>query len=300
MPLNAANSLKLDVVLRKGMRALKKRLSPVLALSTVMRDQTLTETNTVRVPFYPLETLASKDFDGAYEFDGGDANVNAKTVVVDKRKYQALSFTSKELARNSVVDLSLVMMLKVEKLAKDVLDDVFSVVTAANYGAAVFTGAASTFDRTDLTDIRVALSQADWPDFARALVLESAYDGALTKDLIQVSQQGTDNTLRTGSNGRVLNFDTFEHPNMPTNGENLVGFACLPYAICAAFAPIEPAPEVRDHLFDYRRIVDPETNLTLEYRAWGDPDSDTAKRTIEVNYGYALGDPAQGKRLLSA
>lgn len=297
--LNAAASLKLDKVLREGMRALERRLSPVLALSTVMRNEVLTETNTIQVPFYPLETLASKNFDGSYEFDGGDANLNAKNVTVNKRKYQALSFTSKELARNSVVDLNRVLQLKIEKLAEDVLDDVWSVFTAADYGAAIFTGAASGFDRDDLADVRTDLNQAHWPQAGRSLILESDYEGALIKDLNTVGQNGTEGALRQGSTGRLLGFDLFDHPNMPTNGENLVGMALLPYAACVAFAPIEPAEEVRHMISDYRKFVG-KSGLTMEYRAWGDPDSDRVKRTIEVNYGYAKGDTAQGKRFVSA
>src|ERR1044071_7581011 len=125
MALTVASALKLDKIMRIGLRALKKRLSPVLQFSTVMRDQVLTETDTIQVPFYPLETLTSKDFDGSYDFTGGDANVNNRPVVVDGRKYQPLEFTSKELARNSIVDLGMVLTLKIEKLAEDVLNDIF-------------------------------------------------------------------------------------------------------------------------------------------------------------------------------
>lgn len=298
--LSAASALKLDVILRNGIRALKKRLSPVLAFSTVMRSQVLTETNKVQVPFYALETLTSKDFDGSYSFVGADGTVAAREVEVNKRKYQPLEFTSKELRRNSAVDLNMVMMLKIEKLAEDVLNDIASVITNANFGAAIFTGAASGFDRTDVSGIRTDLSQVNWPHAGRSLVLESDYEGALVNDIITVATDGGDNVRREGSVGRLLGFDIFEHPNMPGNGENLVGYTALPYAILAAFSPIEPAEEVKDNLSDYRIITDPDTGLSLEYRSWGDPNSDTARRVIEVNYGYAKGDAAQLKRLVSA
>ncbi len=300
MALNAAAGLKLDTILNKAARALGKRLSPVLALSTVMRDQMLTETDKVKVPFYSLETLASKDFDGSYSFAGADGGPgSSKDVTVNKRKYQALEFTSKELRRNSVVDLNRVLALKVEKLGEDVLNDIWSLVTLANFGAAIFTGAASAFDRDDAVDIKTGCSQANWPSAARSLVLESAYTGALAKDLNAVDTQDGDNVRREGSIGRTAGFDVFEHPNMPENDEHLVGCAILPFSILTAFSPIEPADEVRDNLSDYRIYTDPATGISLEYRSWGDPDSDKAKRVVEVNYGYALGDAAQLKRLVS-
>src|SRR5690606_20573124 len=130
------------------------------------------------------------------------------------------------------------------------------------------------------------------------LLLESAFEGALNKDLLDVDKSGTDSALRDGVTGRLSGFDILDHPGMPENGERLVGCAILPYAILTAFAPIPPASEVREKLSDYRKVTDVETGLTLEYRAWGDADSDSAKRTIEINYGYAKGDPAQLKRII--
>lgn len=300
MALSAASGLKLDTILRQGARALAKRLSPVLALSTVMRDQMLTETNVVKVPFYSLESLASKDFDGSYSFVGADGGPgSSKDVTVNKRKYQPLEFTSKELRRNSVVDLNLVLQLKIEKLAEDVLNDIFSVVTIANFGAAIFTGAASTFDRDDAVDLGVTVSQANWPNAGRSLILESAYVGALVKDMNAVDTAQGDNLRTEGRIGRTGGWDLFEHPNMPTNVENRVGVALLPFALLTAFSPIEPADEVRDNMSDYRIYTEP-NGLSLEYRSWGDPNSDTARRVIEVNYGKAIGDTAQGKILVSA
>lgn len=295
--LTVANSLKLDKVMREGLRALKHRLSPVLALSTVFRDQALTETETVRVPFYPLETMSSKDFNGSYSGHGGNANVNALDVTVNKRKYQVLEFTSKELARNSIVDLNRVMALKIEKLAEDVLTDIFSVVTLADYGAAILDTTAANFTRDDVADMRTTLTAAHWPATGRSLLLDSAWEGALVKDLLQVDKSGTDSALREGSVGRLVGFDIFDHPNMPNNGEKLVGCAIMPYAILAAFSPIEPAPAVRKMMVDYRKYTDADSGLTLEYREFGDAYSDSAMQVIEVNYGYKKGDTAQLKRI---
>jgi hypothetical protein len=296
--LNPGAALKLDKIMRDGMRALKKRLSPVMALSTVFRDQVLTETDTIRVPYYSLETLTSKDFDGSYDFSNADGGNSSKSVTVNQRKYQPLEFTSKELARNSVLDLNKILMLKIEKLADDVLNDIFSIVTLANFGGPIFKGDASGFDRTDLSGIRTKLTTGyNWPSAGRSLILDSDYEGALVTDQLNVNTTGTDAALRNGAVGRLLNFDIFDHPNMPANSEHLVGCAILPYAILCAFAPIAPADEIPTI---YRAYTDPESQLTLEYRAWGDPDSDSAKRTIEVNYGYAKGDGAQLKRFVDA
>jgi hypothetical protein len=296
--LSGSASLKLDTIMWEAVRALKKRLSPVLALSHVFRNVPLTETDTIKVPLYPLETLESKDFDGSYDFDGADAANSFKEVMVNKRKYQPLEFTSKELRRNTVLDLNLVMALKVEKLAEDVLNDIWSVVKRDPFGDPIIPAlAADAFDRSDVNAIRTALNQAHWPQAGRALVLESAYEGALVGDMLNVQTVGTDLPLREGAVGRLVGFDIFDHPGMPENDELLVGAALLPYAILTAFSPIEPGEEVRQAMSDYRLYADKETGLTLEYRSWGDPTGDKCKRLVEVNYGYDKGDAAQLKRI---
>jgi hypothetical protein len=74
----------------------------------------------------------------------------------------------------------------------------------------------------------------------------------------------------------------------------------LPEALLVAFSPVQPAPAVRSHLTAYETVTDPETGLTIEYRSWGDPDTDTEKSVMEVNYGFAKGHEAALKRIVSA
>jgi hypothetical protein len=47
-------------------------------------------------------------------------------------------------------------------------------------------------------------------------------------------------------------------------------------------------------------VQDPDTGIYIEYRAWGDPDSDSFKEVIECNYGFAMGEAAALKRMVSA
>jgi hypothetical protein len=54
------------------------------------------------------------------------------------------------------------------------------------------------------------------------------------------------------------------------------------------------------NVVNYQSVTDPETGLTVEYRSWADADTDSTKDVIEVNYGYARGDAAAIKRIVSA
>jgi hypothetical protein len=298
--ITVGSELQLNVLLDAALRGLRKTLLPVIAFSTVFRDVMLKGTDKVAVPYYPIESAVSKDFTGTYEFDDGD--VQSREVTVDNRKYQSLSFTSAELARQPHIKLEEIGMAKGAKLGEDVLTDILSLATLANFGAHIFAGAASSFDTEAVADIRTALNQANWPKSGRALILDTAYDGNLVKDepLLHADKAGTNRVLMSGDVVPFMGFDRYFDTNMiPANGETLVGMAVFSSAILTAFSPIEPAPDVRANMTEYQTVTDPETQLTLEYRAWGDPDHDTSKRVIECNYGFALGEANALKRIVT-
>lgn len=69
---NIASGLKRAVILKSAMEAFKHRLVSLGLFSTVFRDVPLEGSNDIEVPYYPLETAASKDYDGSYKFDEGD------------------------------------------------------------------------------------------------------------------------------------------------------------------------------------------------------------------------------------
>ena len=184
--------------------------------------------------------------------------------------------------------------MRAEKLAEDVIADIFSVVTKANFGASVKNVASTAFNSDDVTDIRGAANTAMWPKVGRSLILNDVYDTALFKDgdVKLTYAVGSDQTIREGEIGRLLGFNYHDSPVFPDNGEGLAGVAAFPSALLIAFSPITPHPDVRARLSRYEIMSDPDTGLSIEYRAWGSAGMDTANATIEVNYGSGFGEQA--------
>lgn len=301
MPLTASASLKLDKVLETALVAFKRRLMPLSAFSTRFEAREVPKDKQIHVPFVPLESTASVDWNPANGYGDGDFNIQSLPVPVNKRKYQILSWRSGDLLGLPIDALALSITQKTDKLAADVIADICSAITAANYGAPIIPGiAAAAFDSDEVQDISTALTTANWPRLGRALVMNEIYAGALAKDpaIKNAAASGSDRALREGTLGRIAGFDIFDGA-VPDNGEDLVGFAAMPSALLIASAPIEPEEEVRKQLSDYRVVTDPDTGLTLTYRAWGSADFDKAKRVVEFGYGYAKGDAAQLKRIVS-
>jgi hypothetical protein len=294
-------ALNLNTILDFTLRAFKRAVIPLTAFATVFRDVQLMGTDKVEVPYYPLATAASKDFDKCYVFDD-DSNKEKREITINKRKYQSWTATGREIARLPQLKLEQIGTMYGEKLAYDILQDIFSVITAANYGAAAFTGAASTFDSDDVTALAVVADNIPWPKVGRSMIVKPEYKGNLflDGDVRLEYAYGDNGVIRDDRLPRVGGFDFDWTPGIPANGENLVGFISYVSAILIGFSPIAPPPMARKLMEEYQIVTDPDTDISLEYRAWGDPGCDADLHVIEANYGYAKGEADALRRFVSA
>jgi hypothetical protein len=295
--ISVPSALKLDQILQgAAIKALKRQLIPLLALSTVFRDVPLKGTDQVQVPFIPLAGNASIDFDYDVGYEAGNGTLQTIPIQITKRKYQTLGITSYQLARQPILELEEIIVKMVEKLAEDVITDIFSQVTPTGFPGQLVTLASGSWDSDTIGDtLRQAASALMWPKMGRSLITSPAVDGALFTDSAfkAAYAYGENSVIKDGELPRAFGFNYASAPVFPDNGVNLNAFAALKYAILTAFAPIPPTRAVRSVMVDYRTATDAETGLTLEYRLFGSAQGDTETHTIEVNYGSAIGDPAQ-------
>ena len=294
-----STELKRQVILQEAIEGFAIALLPLNAFSTVLGGITLEGTNKVNVPFVDVVGTASTSFSSSYTM--GDTTTAQREVNVNQRLYQAFSWTSDELRRQPALNILTHVKKRVERLGYDVVQSVLGNVTAANFGAASFTGAAAGFDSDDIAELAGVCSAANWGNM-RSLILSVTYHTALLKDSGIKSALGYGGTegIRTGRPPRINGFDIYEANFIPSNSENLVGMAANPAGLLFVNAPIAPTPEVLQNLSQYEAVVDPATNATIEFRRWGSPDSDATKQVIECNFGSAYGNAAAIKRLVSA
>lgn len=279
------------------MEEFKHKLISLGLFSTVLNNLPLQGNNEIEIPYVPLATSASKDFDGTYKFDKGD--LESIKVKVNKRKYQSLTYTSEEKARQPYFDPITLGRLKGAKLAEDVLLDILSVVTQENFGDAILTSTASNFDSDDIIDLETKIDELEWPDSPRGMLLKSSYLANVKKDIKDSGGIGNFGFSGLGNLPNLLGFSFSKFNRLPDNGEYLQGFIVYPSAILVALSPITPTANVMKQLSTYTTYTDPQTGLTLEYRAWGDADTDASKEIIECNYGFGVGEKAALKRIVS-
>lgn len=294
--------LKRDLLLDKAMRAFRNRILPIMAFARKFEGVPLQGTNIVQVPYYPLATGTSSDFvDGTGYTTAQSQTAQTRPVTVNKRKYRMMDFSSKDVARQPFLDRELAVGLEAEKLADDVLLDVFSLITSANFsGPTLLALSASAWDLDDALALRRLCNEAGWPSAGRSLVLDSTFTEYFLRDSrVQNSQTaGKTGAVTEGRLPRVAGFDPYEVPLIPANGaEKIAGFACVPSAILFASAPIPPADPL-PKVVEYKVLSDEDTGLTLEYRRFADPVKDNVFELVECNYGYAVGEAAALKRIV--
>lgn len=301
-------ALKRQVILQDRISDFARRLLVASACASVYSDVPLEGTNKVEVPFYPLATEASVAFvSGTGYTTIRDTATETREITIGEgatdgdRLFQALAFSSSEIARQPILKISELAQQKIDKLASDITTDWLSAVTAANYGAAGLVEPLAGFDSDDLSTLKLACKT--WPESMRSLVISSEYDAALLKDpsFKSALNAASDLAIKEGRlYPRVFGFNYIECPTLPDNGENLVGFVVHKSALLFATAPVAPAKEVIDAGTRYSVITHAASGISLSYRTFGNPVTDTATHVVECSYGWAKGNANALKRITSA
>lgn len=294
---NTFTNLSIDLQADQVLRGFQEVLMPIAAFSRNVSPERRDKGTVVKVPFYN-DSASAQDFDGTYKAQ--DSTVTGKDVTINKRKYVSAAFRSDELKDYPQFTLEEIAMRRGQNLAKAVLQDVWSLIDNSNYGAAAFTGAASTFDSDDVADLEAVADAANWPSQMRSIVMSPTYWTALAKDnqvqgTIGIEASGV---LQNSRLPRVHNFQPYKSNVIPANGENLVGFICHPDAILYASRVIEP--DDPRQVMEFQEYADPETGFSIVFKKWYDPSTDTVQEVWEHNYGYVVGNAAALERMVSS
>lgn len=223
------SELQLTTVLDTAMRSIKRRLLPLLALSTVFRNVALKGNDKISVPFYPLHSTgasSTRAANGSYKALAANTAVNSKVIENFTNQTRVISFNSRERARQPQLNPEMHGMLMGEALAYDVIKDIFKVVRAADFDGTTITAVSATnFDENDVGDLRKICADEFWPDSNRSLILNPAFATNLLKQaqIIDASKRGDGGAaFREGVLSRILGFDVFESAGLHSNTDAAV------------------------------------------------------------------------------
>lgn len=296
---NSITGINDDIILDKVLEGFTAGLTPLMAFATDCSPAPGRRGDTVSVMrLSAADAAATKVTHTDYTIQ--DADSDAIEVSLGQPIYVSWGLDDVEKASSSILNMERFGFQKGRKLAAGILADIWSLITNANYGAAVHTGTAANFDKDDVIEILNACDAANMPEDQRAIVVGPTYYNQLLTDsaVADASAFGTNSPIRRGVIPDFLGFDWYKSNLIPSNSENLVGFVCVPDGIAVAMRYLMPSA---NHKYsDARPMTDPGTGLTLGVRTWYDEDSGVEKRVVECVYGYALGIAAGLKRITSA
>ena len=301
-----AAGLKRQVILQETVRDFALRVLPLRMFSTMFLSTPLEGTNVAEVAYYPLTTTASSDFtdgDGTggtgYQF-GQNTTTNAVPITVATRKYQPLDYSSNDFRRQPFFDAVKLGKMNAEKLGYDILLDVLSAFTLANYPTIAQADPnfqpnlaipGSAYSSDNIVDLATVADNLNWPTAGRSLITNTTIKNALAKDPAYklALNIGTSTVTQEGNFPNLSGFDYAWMPsnNFPTNGIGLQGLIAFKSALGAVFSPIDPAAGVRAQLVAYEIATDEATGVSFNYRHWGLAQADRDFEVIESSYGYA-------------
>lgn len=302
---NSITGINDDIISQAILEAFVAGITPLSAFSTNFSDDAARKGDKVSVlRSTGADAAATKTTASDYTIQ--DADSDAIEIALGQPEYVSWALDDVEVASSSVLNLEVYGKQKGFQLAKAVLQKtgkgVWTNITNANYGGAAFTGAATTFDSTDITSstgIKDVCDDADMPLDQRSLILSPAYYNELIADTAVQPQYAIGGTevIRSGMIPDLFGFKVFMSNLIPANGENLVGFVAHPAGMAVAMRYLQPQ---EGHKYSRADRVADESGITLGIRDWYDEDSGQRKRVMECVFGAAVGIAGGIKRMVSA
>lgn len=295
---NSITGINDDIISRSVLEGYTTAIAPLMAFTTDFSSDAVSRGSKVSIMRDNTAIDAALDKTSQGNYTVQDADSDAVEITMAQPKYVSWGLDDTEIANSSVLTMERFGKRKGNLLAKTIFQDILSEVTAANFGAASFTGAASTFDEDDVADIAEDCDLADWAEDDRYLVLSPAYITALRKaGAIKDTSGYGYNAIQNGDIPMLHGFKIINSNAIPANGENLVGFASDGRGIASAFRYLAPQD---GHKYNRAEPIIGDGGITLGLRDWYSEDSGTRKMVIESVYGYETGISTGIKRIVSA
>ena len=294
---NTLTNVKDIKVAQRALMPFMSNLLPVTAFSTDFSPQPADKLDTVRVPLVGAPSESS-DFAGDYSANA-DSTVTVVPVTLNRHKYKTVHVTARESAETSLNALEALVEAAAQQLAQDVLVDIFSCITLANFGApGIAALAATAFDYKKVLSLREACGNAKMPPNPRSLVLDAGYyTNMLADDIVAKSFNLNLNApaVTEGMVKRLAGFNLHETTLIPSDhAEKLVGFAAHSSAVAVAMRYLQPVA-------DYQQagaVTDPTTGMTFGYLRFTDTRANKIFVTLECLYGFAPAKTDALKRIV--
>ncbi|MBN8457285.1 MAG: hypothetical protein J0M04_05530 [Verrucomicrobia bacterium] len=294
---NTLTNVKDIKVAQRALMPFMAQLLPVTAFSLDFSPAPAEKLDTVRVPLVGAPS-ASSDFAGDYTANA-DSTVTVAPVVLNRHKFKTVHVSARDSAETALNTLEALVEAAAQQLAQDVLVDIMSVITAANFGTPGIPAlAANNFDYKKVLNLREACGIAKMPPNPRSLVLDAGYYTNLLADEVVAKSFNLNLNAPAVTEGmvrRLAGFNLHETNTIPPDhAEKLVGFAAHASAIAVAMRYLQPVAEYQQA----GAVTDPQTGITFGYLRFTDTRANKIFVTIECLYGFVAAKTDALKRIV--
>lgn len=258
--------------------------------------------DTVQVPILtkPADAIAYNASSNNYTTDNGETE-DVKSVVLSQHFKKSFIITGAQINRLGEVYVAEKLRSYMDAMDTAVMADVLSLVTNANFGTAGLVGAASTFDATDMNNLRAVLEVSTGTAPLTAIIDTSYYsylleDATLKNALNYGSPLAAQQGILTGVRGIS---ETYRSNLIPANSENLKGFVMAKGALLFGLA-IPQNPTELDLVVDYQIVTNPVNGMTYGIYKQIDLATHGLVIGVEAIWGKSVGTASFLTRITSA
>lgn len=262
-------------------------LLPLNIFSTDLSSEVVAPGSAVVVPLFGNVTSTSF-VQGASAYEGTGGTISAITVTMDKRYITPVDLTPQQIADSSNARrLDAFGMQLANATANKLLQDVFSVLTTTNFGAAVLTTASANYSRTQLIEARKQMIAAGVRG-QKAFVGNLGVEAALLSDtnITLALNRGDSNAIKEGTLGKLFGMDIYGTDVLPTNSISLIGFVAGQEGVAVAMRNLgNYLPQEEYSAFE--QYVDADSGISMLYTRHWNRSSGKWFINTHVLFGYS-------------
>jgi hypothetical protein len=300
---NSFGTLVSNIISQRVLELLRFQLPGLNRITTDFSDEQVKYGQGVVSRYNGIPTVGTYNTGTGYPVISTAASTDV-TVTINQHKCVELALNAEELSGTPRRLFDEQAPAMAYALAKDLIDYVYALITAANFTETATAAAAVDFGRSVVIDIAKALTDRGVPlgSQFRTLLLNTEYFAALAKDntIVTLAAYQQANIITEGNLPNVHGFQVVEAPNLPTTG-SLTGFGMSKSALVGATRlPIDYTsilPGASNGAVS--TIKDPDSGASCLQTLYVNHTLGTANMRLAWMYGAAKGQIKAGQLLTS-
>jgi hypothetical protein len=294
---NTLGGINLTVIAQDSLTTLLAEFPLISKFSTNFGGEIATKGETVTTRI--ASAVSATDI-GANGYSSSNVTSTAKSVTLSNHKGFVMGFTDGEVAKGGYDVLRRTFIRPAaHAVSKAVMDDIFALVTDANFASVGYNGTSAAFDADAVAGLSQTLTDANVAQANRLLIVRPQLYTSLARDnSIQAAYaSGTNAPLTENILPRVHGFEVNQYSALPNGGvsgfgslnNNLKGIAVSPEAfIIAARLPALPT----NWYGNVATAVDEKSGLAVQVREWYDGGAGKQMLSMSILYGVGVGSSA--------